>query len=263
MKAKQSTSGWPLRWSIAFAASLAMTPALLAQTSGDTQNTRAKQTQYSSSSSSSESEAPTIPRIWGGVIGSYTPLKTFTASTQTNSTSGEVVSSTVANGQAGGGLTVNARIYGSFWVNFGAVYRYGGYDTSDSINDAQGTLFIERTRARIFDFPLLVRYAGPRFRWNKHAFYEVGGAIRDASNIKVSDAAVTNNGPFCCAPPSTLTIRHIGEGAVVGTGLTGRDEFGIVVSPEIRYTRWMDDMFRSPTVATQRDQLEITISFGF
>lgn len=261
MKARQSTLCWSSRLTIALAASLALGPALLASDPGDPQSTPNQPTRYSSSVP--ESESRTIPRVWGGLIGSYLPFKFVTVSSQANAVSGQGFSSTAANGQAGGGVEINARIYGSFWLNFGAIYRFGGYDTTDFVNDTTGTMYLERTRARIFDIPLLVRYAGPRFRWNKYAFYEVGGAIRDASDIKLTQAAANDEGYFCCAPPSTTSIRRISEGAVVGTGVIGRDDFGIVVAPEIRYTRWMDDTFRSSTVASQRDQLEVTISFGF
>lgn len=213
------------------------------------------------SSSVRESKSSEIPRIWGGITGSYLPFKSISASSTSNSTTGEVVTSTAANGQAGAGLTFNVRLFGPYWLNIGGVYRFGGYDTTDGINN--NTIYLERTRAHYLDFPVLIRYAGPHFRWNKYSFYEVGGALRYATHIDLTQAASNGFNYYCCAPPSTTSIKRNIEGIVVGTGISGKDDFGIIVSPEVRYTRWLGDTFSSPTIATMRNQLEVTISFGF
>jgi hypothetical protein len=213
------------------------------------------------SSSIRESTSSEIPRIWGGIVGSYLPFKLVSANSTTNSSTGEIISSTADNGQAGAGVTLNFRIFRSYWLNLGGVYRFGGYDTTDAVTSS--TIYLERTRARYLDFPALIRYTGPHFRWSKYSFYEAGAAVRYATHVNLTQSA--NNGIeyYCCAPPSTTSIRRTIEGVVVGTGVSGKDDFGIVVSPEVRYTRWLDDTFRSPTIATMRNQLEVTISFGF
>jgi hypothetical protein len=213
------------------------------------------------SSSVHESTSSEIPRIWGGITGSYVPFKLFSTGTSTNSTTQETISSTTANGQAGAGVTVNFRIYGNYWLNLGGVYRFGGYDLTDAVNS--NTIYLERTRARLLDFPVLVRYAGPHFRWSKYSFYEVGAAVRYATHIELTQAATNGVAYYCCAPPSTTGIHHTIEGVVIGTGVSGKDDFGIVVSPEVRYTRWMGNTFSAPTLSTMRDQLELTVSFGF
>ncbi len=189
------------------------------------------------------------------------PFKVVKASTNTNATTGEIISSTAANGQAGAGVTLNLRVFGSWWLNLGGIYRFGGYDTTDAVNS--NTLYLERTRAHYLDFPALIRYSGPRFRWNRYSFYEGGAAVRYASDVRLTQSANNGFDYYCCAPPSTTSVRRMIEGVVVGTGISGKDDFGIVVSPEVRYTRWMGNTFRSPTVSTMRDQLELTISFGF
>src|SRR5579884_599275 len=220
-------------------------------------------TKYSGLTSSSiyQSTSSEIPRFWAGVSGSYLPFKMEVVKTTTNSTTGEIVSSKAANGQAGAGITINFRMFGAYWLNLGGIYRFGGYDTTDQVNSS--TLYLERTRARIIDFPALIRYTGPHFRWTRYSFYEAGAAVRYATDVKLTQAA--NNGSiyYCCAPPSTTSIKRMVEGVVVGTGVSGKDDFGIIVSPEVRYTRWMGNTFTSPTVGTMRNQLEVTISFGF
>lgn len=230
-------------------------------TSNSTTSTGKSSSKVYTSSSDRESHSSEIPRFWFGITGSYIPFKLVTASTNTNSTTGEIISSTAANGQAGAGADINWRIYGSYWLSIGSIFRFGGYDTQDAVNS--NTIYLERTRAHFFDFPVLVRYNGPHFRWSRYAFYELGPTLRYATDIKLQQAA--NNGTiyYCCAPPSTTAIHRDIEGITVGTGISGKDDFGIIASPEVRYTYWLGNTFSSPTVSTMRNQLEVTISFGW
>lgn len=230
-------------------------------TSGSSSSSSKSYSRGLTSSSVHESKSSEIPRIWFGLTGSYVPFKVVQANSSTNSTTGEIISSTSDNGQAGAGATLNARIFGSWWLSLGATYRFGGYDTTDAVN--YNTIYLERARANFLDFPAMIRYAGPHFRWNKYSFYEVGGAVRYATHVDLQQSASNGYTYYCCAPPSTTTIKRSIEGVVVGTGIAGKDDFGIIVSPEVRYTRWMGNNFTSPTVATMRNQLELTISFGF
>ena len=255
----------PLNIAVAALILLSATTALWGQSAGTASNSAASTSNSSSrtltSSSVHESHSSEIPRFWFGLIGSYVPFKLVSASSQTNSTTQEVISSTADNGQAGAGAEVNLRMFGSYWLSVGSIYRFGGYDTTDFVTDNE--IYLERTRARFIDFPVLVRYTGPRFRWSRYSFYELGGALRYAEHINLQQAA--NNGVdyYCCAPPSTTAIRRTTEGVVVGTGISGKDDFGIVVSPEVRYTYWLNSTFSSPTVSTMKNQLEVTLSFGW
>jgi hypothetical protein len=235
---------------------------LLAQSAGTSSSPSA----YSglTSSSVNVSNSSEIPRFWAGVSGSYLPLKMEVVKSATNATTGEIISSTQANGQAGAGVTLNFRMFSGFWISLGGIYRFGGYDTTDQVNS--NTIYLERTRARLLDFPALIRYTGPHLhylRLTRYQFWEAGAAVRYASDVKLTQAA--NNGIiyYCCAPPSTTSVKRMIEGVVVGTGVSGKDDFGIVVTPEVRYTRWMGNTFSAPTVATMRNQVEVTVSFGW
>src|SRR5581483_7892189 len=66
-------------------------------------------------SSVHESTSSEIPRVWGGITGSYLPFKLVSATSTSNSTTGEAITSTTANGQAGAGLTFNVRLFGPYW----------------------------------------------------------------------------------------------------------------------------------------------------
>ncbi len=263
---KRSEKHFPL-FSFGLAAVLLCSTPLFAQDASkqaaqDSSSSSSKPNQRRLTSSSvREHTSSEIPRFWFGLTGSYVPFKLVQANTTTNATTGEIISSTAANGQAGGGAVVNMRVLGGWWVSIGSIYRFGGYDTTDQVN--ANTIYLERTRANYLDFPALVKYAGPHFRWSKYSFYEAGATVRYLYSYKLQQAANNGFDYYCCAPPSTTGIRKTTEGVVVGTGVTGRDDFGIVVSPEVRYTRWMSNTFTSPTIGTMRNQLEVTISFGF
>ncbi len=218
--------------------------------------------QGSSSSSSTQSEPAAIPRIWVGVDGSYTPLRLTSGVTESNSTTGEVISTKPANGQVGAGLNVNVRVFRQFWLNAGGTYRFGGLDTMYTSNDISGDVFVYRTRARYFDFPLLVRYSGSKHHWSRYLFFEGGGALRHTTATTTSTAA-NYFGSECCAPTFPLKEKSNILGAVAGAGLIGRDAFGIIVAPEVRYTYWTGSTFSGLSAASEKNQLEITLTFGF
>ena len=214
-----------------------------------------------SSSSVPEEHEQTLRWIWVGASANMSPLHLFSGKTYTDSND-NTTSSVIANSEAGGGLNISLHLLHNYWLNLGATYYYGGYDTTTSLNDAVSTLYVERTRARIFDFPVLVRYTGHRFLWSRYAFYEVGGTLRYLSSINEHETAVNTSGYYCCAVPTTTQFKRETEGITVGTGIVFKDDFGIKSAPEVRYTRYMDNAIAGPTVGTMRNQLEIALTFG-
>ncbi len=230
---------------------------------GSTKEKEKKSPKQMVSSSVKTSEKP-IPRIWIGLTGSYTPLKLIKANSNgIQDTAGDNFAATSAQGQAGGGLILNARLFRGVWINAGAIYRYTGFDATATYTDINSTVAIERTRARLVDFPVMVRYAGRKWNPSKYTFYELGGALRDGFSVKSSDYEYNLNGPIASGNTSSANYKRLVPGAMVGAGVIGRDDFGIIVSPEVRYTRWFDDTFASPIIRGQRNQVEITVSFGF
>ncbi|MGC2656491.1 MAG: hypothetical protein WA324_00845 [Bryobacteraceae bacterium] len=231
----------------------AFAPALLAQD---------PITPIGSSSSVPEVHEQTLRWIWGGISANTSPLRLFTVSSNTNATSGDVTDTTMANAEVGAGLNFSLHVLHNYWLTLGAAYYFGGYDTSYAVNDAVGSLYVERARARIFDFPVLVRYTGPKFRWSRYAFYELGGTFRYLSSIDIHEAAVDYSGPISPFLPTTTRFKRETEGVTVGTGLVFKDDFGIKSAPEVRYTRYLNSAIAGPTVGTMRNQLEIALTFG-
>ena len=221
------------------------------------------------SSSVKTGEAP-LPRVWIGLTGSITPLKLLKASSNGVSLSdGENFNATTAQGLYGGGLSLDARVLQNFWISVGAIYHFTGYDWTWYTNDTNLDIFTERSRARMIDIPVLVRYNGKKWNLNKHTFYELGGTYRNGISRQTTtnwlDFESASLGPGIA---SNTAYHRTNYGATAGVGFTARDDFGIILSPEVRYTRWMGDTF-ADTIAggyvlgTQRNQLEVTLSFGF
>ncbi len=246
------------RLGAALALSFALGATAFAQ---DTDSSKSKPVGMSSSSNE-EKDSTVHSRFWVGIYGSGTPFGTVSTHNSTDS-NGDTFSAAKSGGIAGGGLDFNLRVRGNYWLNIGVLYRYSGYDSTENLNDTSSTIYTERTRAHLFDIPVLARYAGPRWRWSKYSFYELGGVLRYAASPTTTLAAANVNGDFCCAPPSTVAFRRTIEGVSVGTGLVAKDDFGIKVAPEVRYVRWLGDTWRSSTLGTAKDQLEVGISFGF
>ena len=67
----------------------------------------------------------------------------------------------------------------------------------------------------------------------------------------------------CCTSVPTVVTHHSALGYVVGAGLQFIDPFGIRVVPEIRYTRWMQEIFNNLSTHTQQNQLEANITLSF
>ena len=237
--------------------------------------------QGTSSSSSSAPPANTERRFTGGVTLSVLGLSLIKKATSTVDNTAEISTqyqTTGASERIGYGLTIQARIKDHFYVDLSAILRRIGYQETTTIATTttailNGTSYPststtsthEDTRARLIDIPLVLKYYGtgkrPRSpRW----FLEAGGAWRLANDIRTStdttDASGVNT---CCTFTPVVPEHRSGIGMVAGAGIQFVDEFGIHVVPEVRYTRWVDEIFDSLSTHTQRNQVEANISFTF
>jgi hypothetical protein len=235
-----------------------------------------------SSSSSSSALAPqTEGRFSGGATLSVLGLSLVPGHTTTVDNTTEITTeyqTTGASGRFGYGLTVQAHITGHFYVDLSGLLRHIGYQFTTTVSttttaflngtsypSTTTTITHEDTRARLIDVPLLLRYYGtgkhPRSpRW----FLEAGGSWRLANGIRTStdttDATGVNT---CCTFTPTVPDHRSAIGMVVGAGIQFMDEFGIRVTPEVRYTRWIDQVFDNLSTHTQRNQVEADISLTF
>jgi hypothetical protein len=176
----------------------------------------------------------------------------------------------------GWGGQVQAAITERLAVNVGFLLRRVGYKLNSDIFEGVfnpvapvdtriHTIKNEDTRAKFFDFPVVVRYYGKdRHTAGVRWFVEGGAALRYVSRIKTAiDTTVGTGDTVCCdhtpAQPARRTIR----GFVGGLGVQIIDPVGVRVVPEVRYTRWAGRSFDALSTRTELNQVEAMISLTF
>jgi len=185
---------------------------------------------------------------------------------------------TGASERIGYGVTVQARVKGHFYLDLSGLVRHIGYQETTTIStttiailngstypSTTATSTHEDTRARLIEIPVLVRYYGTGKRPNSPRwFLEAGGAYRLANGIRTStDTTDASDVNTCCTFTAAVPKNSNSEGLVVGAGLQFKDEFGIKVVPEFRYTRWIRPIFENLTTVTNDNQIEGDISLTF
>ncbi len=215
--------------------------------------------------------------ITGSVMG-LAPIRKDSddVTTDVNSaTTLEVAHNTVGMSQRlGFGLTGQVAVTDHFAINVAAIVRKVGYtlDTTQTTTTIKGLTITtntisshEDTRARFLDFPVTIRY----YNKNRHdpgprVFFEIGGALRKVNHLNTfTNNTDTEGNLTCCTVNPSPTAHSTAKGAVGGFGVYLIDPVGIRVIPEIRYTRWMNDIFNANTTRMQRNQVEAIISFSF
>ncbi len=185
---------------------------------------------------------------------------------------------TGASSRIGYGITGQVRITNHFAVDLSAIYRRIGYELNNTVTATTTTILNgittsttsttsthQDTRAHLFDIPLELRYYssarrpdGPRW------FVEGGGAWRVSTGIRTStDVTDTSGVTTCCTNTPVTPAHHSTIGMVGGAGIQLIDPLGIHVVPEVRYTRWMDQIFQNGTTTTTQNQLDASISLTF
>ena len=159
-------------------------------------------------------------------------------------------------------------------VNLGSLYRTAEFDSTKTIlagNDNPNTIkderttttIIDRTKARVFDFPVLVRrYNIGRHEYGHRWFLEAGPSLRYVSKIRTQREFTYSDGTT--AEESTPTPHKKSLlGATVGIGGQFIDPIGVRVIPEVRYTYWKGGTFSSQGLNSRRHQIDILVSFSF
>jgi hypothetical protein len=239
----------------------------------------------SSGTSSSTSQAVDISdtgrRFTGGITLSFLGFSLISGKTVTVDNSSTVSTQYQTQRDSslfGYGLTGQVRITPHFSVDLGALYRRAGYQYTVTVATTTNTVLngvVSSTttttathqdiNARFFDFPLTGRYySGSKHPNGPRWFAEAGGAWRWATGIRTSTDTTDADGVNTCCTFTPVVPNHRSAiGLVAGVGLQFIDPLGIHVVPEIRYTRWIEQIFENSSTHMQQNQLDASISLTF
>lgn len=235
----------------------------------------------SSSSSSDKSTANYVRHISVGATLSVQALGIMKGGSGTVATASNIstnYNTTNASERLGYGITIQAGITDHFAVAFGAFLRRIGYQLTTTVatttNVLEGSTVIpvttttsthEDTRGSLIDIPVMLRY----FKKSRHTpgarwFVEAGGAWREARNIRsTQDATDVDGVQTCCTFTPTPATNKTVRGLIAGAGIQLIDPLGIRVVPEVRYTRWLDQVFNVNSTHMQQNQVDVAITLSF
>ena len=150
------------------------------------------------------------------------------------------------------------------------LYQFFSYtaQTVTNVTLADGTSQIstlnESTHARYWTVPVLARYGTlPARVASAQVFIGGGVAFRKISNIRTTTVVVAPDGNSSADYTPRTAQKLSTFGAVATAGFRVKDEFGIRITPEVRYTRWFSDLFSSWPGKQRRNELEVLIGLTF
>jgi len=163
------------------------------------------------------------------------------------------------------GPSLELRLFKGFSVAGELLYHRLDYTQTAQVTvDGNVTAIVEQTRATLWDIPLMVRWRGlAETGFLSHIYFSGGADIRQAAHIKSSTQTTLPGGtPTTDNTPTVPATRRL-PGVVVGTGMRFVDDFGIKLSPELRYTRWFGATFNNDSTRSRRDELVIGVALTF
>ncbi len=175
----------------------------------------------------------------------------------------------------GGGLTMQLALTDRVAVNANWLYRTAEYESSrtflSGIDDPKtvrdervSTGEMEVTKARYFDFPILLRrYNIGRHEYGHRWFVQFGPSLRYVSKIRSNRELTAADQSKTKTSSPVAGHRKSLPGFTAGFGGQLIDPVGVRIMPEVRYTRWFGATFDSPPTRSRRDQVEFMISIGF
>jgi hypothetical protein len=204
------------------------------------------------------------------------PIKNNTVAESTTSPPLDALHATTgASQRLGWGLMAQIALTERFAVAGSWLVRRPGYiratdmfegtdNPNTSADDRTHTTIHEDTRARFYDFPVVLRYYGkdrhdPGPRW----FIEGGAAIRRIKSIRTHTETVVDDSDTQFGSVAAVPTERRARGVVAGFGVQVIDPVGVRVVPGVRYTYWLDRTFNSLSTISSKHQIEAMISLTF
>jgi hypothetical protein len=151
-------------------------------------------------------------------------------------------------------------LFGQLRYTQNSVTYWGSYNPESGSDTRSTKSVVEATNARLWDVPLMIRHKGMRpSGLFSHLFVAGGATAREVSNVRTT-TNTTLSGTTTTSRTTAPVAKRTIVGATVGLGFQFVDDFGIRVTPEIRYTRWLKGTFATQSAISAKDQLEIGLS---
>jgi hypothetical protein len=226
----------------------------------------------------------TPPRISFGVRVEYFPERFFQTQYVTTTSTNPILSSGYFGTSAGSkqtlGLTAEYLLTKRISLGLDFFYHQEEYtqlaqiksgvqDPNSSYDNRPLTSITQNTRANYWDVPVVARYYGlknkaPRgLGWLAQTFLIGGGAYRHVSNIRTGTSTTLPDGSTSYNEiPVAPNNRNL-LGVVGGVGYKLFEYGKFKAMGEVRYTRWSGYTFKGPAYESQKNQLEIGLSFTY
>lgn len=180
-------------------------------------------------------------------------------------------------GRIGGGPSFQVRVTDRFGLTADLIYRKVGYtfteervegvdlESTTTVNEQKTISTSETTNVKYWDVPVLARlYFGRRggasdFR----RFVDAGLTVRRVGGVRTTRSIA---GPDDDTSSDTVAPRAVNRnvlGWVAGAGVQATDDFGLTLSPEVRYTHWMSNAFAYNPANPRRNQVEFVVGVTF
>lgn len=224
------------------------------------------------------------PKISFGVRVEYFPERFFQTQYVTTSTTNPILSSAYFGTSAGSKYTLG--VTGEYLltrrISLGLDFFYhqeeytqldqiksGLKDPNSSYDNRPLTSITQDTRANYWDVPVVARFYALRTKaprglgWISQTFLIGGGTYRHVSNIRTGTSTTLPDGSTSYNEIPATPAHNNMFGLVGGVGYK-LFEYGKFKSmAEARYTRWFDHTFQGPAYESQKNQLEIGLSFTY
>ncbi|MEN6532550.1 MAG: outer membrane beta-barrel protein [Bryobacteraceae bacterium] len=154
----------------------------------------------------------------------------------------------------------------SFTTGYSLTQGEDDEDTSDDERDK--TSMYSQTHADLWDVPIMLRYTDLPRGSRARSFFGAGIAYRRVGRIHsfteyTYDYGYTEDDITAEDETPAVPERKSVFGIVAGVGVEVKAAGGLKITPEVRYTHWMNRNFVSSTVQNTKYQLEFILGLTF
>ncbi len=226
----------------------------------------------------------TPPRVSFGVRVEYFPQRFFQTQYTTTSSTNPILNTAYFASSAGSkyalGLTTEYLVSKHFSLGADFFYHQEEYtqlaqiksgvqDPNSSFDNRPLTSITQDTRADYWDIPVVARLysthtKGPRsMAWLSQTYLIGGGAYRHVSNVRTGTSTSLPDGSTSYNETPVAPQHNNLLGVIGGVGYKLFEYGKFKAMGEVRYTRWFSNTFQGPAYASQKNQLEIGLSFTY